>query len=249
MRVKLSKLLNTAVFALLLVACDSSVSTATAEVKVHVFFMSSLTSERETALLSEVQEEYASHNIQLKYTAIESLEPFSSKVTSQKAFEDKGVTADFRAWLISKGYNDRRTIYYGVFPPMRDDRNNKVVAGRACGICSYRKTLACAHSNAVNERSLNREHPEEFNKIAMAHEIGHLLGATHVDSAPNIMHSSALQFAGDSVSFLSRTIEQIKGCLTTRRREIRRTIQKYCVRGNKRCARQVRRGTFKRNKR
>lgn len=223
------------------IACGGSpISNSEAEaIKVHVFLMANLTEERTTALLTQVQDEFQSRNINIVYVAIDDLPLFDQIATDLDAFAAQEVTKKFRSWLIANGYTDKRVIYYAIFPPMGDE---EYVGGSSCGLCSYRTSFSCAHSNAKNDRAAGNI--EEFNKIAMAHELAHVIGADHVLAPASIMHPSALVFAGKNVGFTDYSISQINNCLTFRRKVLRQRIHRLCASAkNKiRCARRVRSG-------
>ena len=67
-------------------------------------------------------------------------------------------------------------------------------------------------SNGQPVRSIGGE-GYTMSSIAMSHEIGHTLGLSHIDSFPNIMHSAALQFAGQPIGFTQRSIRDMKRCV------------------------------------
>lgn len=209
-----------------------------ADVRVHVFLMNDLTEERREELLERARGHFVDNEIPLEYVAIEEAELFSEDAKDLSLFESNLVTNQFKKWLKDNGHTDRRTIYYAVTPPM----DGIWIGGKACGICSYKKDFACGHSNAKNYRP--EGFVDELNSIAMAHEIGHIIGASHLNNYPNIMHEAAGQFTGQNLTFDSHSVNQMHGCLTLRRKRIRKRIQKVCkdVENRKRCARKIRRG-------
>lgn len=133
--------------------------------------------------------------------------------TSQCKFERR---EHWRAFLASSPYK-----YKLVLLPFIDDGGNKITGGAADGICTY----GLATANIVSGQI-------EKNSGIAAHELGHLLGASHVvgEAKPTIMNPvygyvqgtvGGISVAFYNFHFAQDSINQISQCvnLTTKEKE------------------------------
>ncbi len=67
---------------------------------------------------------------------------------------------------------------------------------------------------AATARKVTGEDRKIMAGVLAAHEVAHTLGAGHYDSRPNIMHSAALQFAGNTpdLGFVGKTVDEVRAC-------------------------------------
>lgn len=100
-------------------------------------------------------------------------------------------------------------IHYYIAPPLHLDGITQF-GGKSSGICRYPHAQAVAYGSGgrVNDAGEPRIYKSA---VIAAHEIGHLLGATHTQHM-SIMHSGA---AGEEfdLSFSGESIREIGGCL------------------------------------
>lgn len=109
----------------------------------------------------------------------------------------------------------RTTLKYAIVSPLRHD-GLLWLAGAANGICSYKKESPVAYSSAEEKNSIGQLR-YDHSIIAMAHEIGHLLGAEHDENEKpiSIMHPAPLSADRNPLelhfSFYSKS--QIRECV------------------------------------
>lgn len=105
-------------------------------------------------------------------------------------------------YFVGRRYKGRRAIHYALIPPVQYDGALWIV-GQAYEVSCYwvpDKRVGMSSAMMVNaEGSARYRH----SVVAMAHEIGHLLGFPHDESAPiSIMHPAPLPAVNSSSSWL-----------------------------------------------
>lgn len=123
----------------------------------------------------------------------------------------------WKAWLLANGRLTTKELTYLILPPMPHTDGKRYIAGYASSICTYKKfrTLAASNAQMTNAEGLARY---EHSKLAMLHELSHLIGATHQDWVANVMHSAAMAYLPNGASFwalplLPVTVNQIRHCV------------------------------------
>lgn len=89
------------------------------------------------------------------------------------------------------------------------------IGGVASGLCRYPKNAAIA-SVFLSPGSLDGKSRTYHNGVTIAHEIGHLLGASHDSSPRSVMASNALASIGDPprrFRFKAKSKQEIRKCL------------------------------------
>lgn len=110
-------------------------------------------------------------------------------------------------WAYSHGYK-RKGLTYVMIPPFYDN-GVPYIGGQAEGVCSPRG-YAVGNAEMVNHLGLDRFY---HSATIMAHEIGHLLGASHT-SEQSIMNVGALSYIPvTSLSFSPSSGGKIRRCL------------------------------------
>lgn len=97
-----------------------------------------------------------------------------------------------------------------ILPPL-NDRGTFYYAGRAGGFCALYDGFAWAN---IPRLRTNGTDGRVYAKYVIAHELGHLLGAEHVDS-PTIMNPGVIEWADrlHDLNFDPDTVRQIGECL------------------------------------
>ncbi len=106
-------------------------------------------------------------------------------------------------WFLRRGYYDKRVVKAIAIPPAIE--GGKLWSyGYATRMCAYKHISPIAAFVAQKRKS-------SYAKIAMLHEIGHLLCADHDNSLPaTIMHANALAYADQALTFSSLSIAQMR---------------------------------------
>ena len=115
-------------------------------------------------------------------------------------------------WAKKKRLNRGVDQVHFIVSPMIEN-GALYVGGIARRVCSARSSAAYSMSNysTLNAFGASRA-PHSI--IAAAHELGHALGATHQDLAPNIMHSNALSFVtAFQLSWFPISKQQVRSCI------------------------------------
>lgn len=117
-------------------------------------------------------------------------------------------------WVRENIGTNKDVLYYVMLPPIHYG-GLLYIGGYAINTCAYKRQLPVAIGNAelVNQAGLPRK---EASEVIVAHELAHLIGAYHLDSSHNIMHSGALSFvvANEKLFFDPISAGQINLCLS-----------------------------------
>lgn len=105
----------------------------------------------------------------------------------------------------SKLSNRKRWIKVVLVPPWFDENGLDYSAGFA----KEQHSIAIATIRGI--RLLDGADRFDWDWLVIAHELAHCLGANHIDTKPNIMHSDAGSYASPDLKFLSSTKRQIRG--------------------------------------
>ena len=114
----------------------------------------------------------------------------------------------YRSFVRRVGYGSKNRTH-AVLPPTIEPTGIRYIGGFGEAGCN---THGFSLSNGQPARS-NGGEGYTMSAIAISHEVGHTLGLEHIDSFPNIMHSAALQFAGQDIGFTQRSIRDMKRCV------------------------------------
>lgn len=117
-------------------------------------------------------------------------------------------------WFVGSRYRGSKWLHHVILPPILDQEGSRWLAGYSYLSC-YRagKNISTSNATMQSAQGISRY---RHSVIAMAHELGHLLGADHDDSFPaSIMHSAAMHYV-DGVegwmSFSRKSIEEFLSC-------------------------------------
>jgi hypothetical protein len=123
----------------------------------------------------------------------------------------------WKVYLTSIGRLKSKELVHLIFPPMPHYDGKRYIAGYASSICTFKKFRTMSLSNA---QMTNQDGAARFqhSTLAMLHEISHIIGATHQDWTPNVMHSAAMAYlpTGSShwaLPMLPVSVQQIRKCL------------------------------------
>lgn len=139
-------------------------------------------------ILDRMEGNFSLANIKVEALRIKThLNPFRQQVTL-----DNRLAAFRKAegWLQRRGYDDPRVLKLAL----TGRADNIWLYGYANSTVCYIKRCNPFGLAAVAEVSPGGYPRVDHSVIAATHEVGHLLGATHIDEYPNIMHSSAMQY-------------------------------------------------------
>lgn len=103
--------------------------------------------------------------------------------------------------------------------PMALTGQGWLIGGLAWG-CGRDSSRAYSMSNATLENARG-QYSIAFSAMALAHEVGHTLGATHRDYTPNLMHSEALHFIPEGIyplEILEESRQEMAACALRRNR-------------------------------
>lgn len=182
---------------------------------VHVLGKHSLSKERSQELINIAKDEYKNQAdiiIKIKYFRVRNdriTQNLNNRLSILRYFE--------RVFYNRRKY--RATVSFAVLPPIQDN-GTYFLAGYANGTCRLGSNFGVAVSNA--EETNNAKVPRFFHSVVgFMHELGHLLGASHLNTVPaTIMHSNALAYVdaqgGTILNFHRNSIKQIYNCLSKR---------------------------------
>lgn len=103
-----------------------------------------------------------------------------------------------------------------ITPPVFDKDGLWYVAGYASGTCSYkskRNPVGLVNGSLVNPQGLSRS---DHITAAIAHELGHLLGAEHAPEQPCSLMSHGMLgcvVPGERVPWATKSVDQILTCI------------------------------------
>ena len=122
----------------------------------------------------------------------------------------------WKLYLTSIGRLKSKELVHLIMPPMPHTDGKRYISGYASSICTYKKfkTMSMSNAQMVNQDGAARF---EQSTLAMLHEISHILGATHQDWTPNVMHGAAMAYLPTGAShwslpLLPVTVEQVRKC-------------------------------------
>lgn len=122
--------------------------------------------------------------------------------------------SNLEAWAIKRRLHSRGRFSLFILPPLRVNGLG-YVAGVAYRCDLYTRVL---NVNAV-ERNAYGADRKQHSAIAIAHELGHSLGARHDDASSQIMHPNALSWATEPyLGFAAKARKQIRACKALQRR-------------------------------
>lgn len=122
-----------------------------------------------------------------------------------------GKYACMKQWAAAHGYLHDKRIFSALIPPATDEMANVWSYGFASGTCDYRRGFTISTFTKVNAQGLDRV---PYSKVALAHEVLHLLGAKHENESCNLMHSGALScVAGGQLGVSQTNLNRIHNCI------------------------------------
>lgn len=119
-------------------------------------------------------------------------------------------------WLeVQPGHNQHRIRHHIIFPPMTQSGYTGWIAGLTRKICMDRDSSRYSSSNAIAFNLISGESRIGKSAIALAHEIGHMMGAQHDNTDNNIMNKDALSFyhVGDPLPhWNAKALQEMRNC-------------------------------------
>lgn len=133
--------------------------------------------------------------------------PLRSHINPEKSLvalaDREAAFRRLEGWLLRRGYYDKRVVKAVAIPPAASD-GKFWSYGYANRMCAY-KNISPVAVFVAQKRKIG------YAKIAMLHEIGHLLCADHDNSLPaTIMHANALAYADQALIFSSLSLAQMR---------------------------------------
>lgn len=122
-------------------------------------------------------------------------------------------------YFVGRRYKGTNTLHHVVLPPIKHE-GALYLAGYSYMGCTGKRVSI---SNATMFNAVGRPR-YKHSVIAMAHELGHLFGADHDDSKPNIMHSAAMQYVDSTqgwLQFTNKTLGEMSQCKAKSRKILR----------------------------
>jgi hypothetical protein len=123
----------------------------------------------------------------------------------------------WKLYLTSIGRLKSKELVHLILPPMPHTDGKRYISGYASSLCTFKKfkTMSLSNAQMVNQDGAARF---QHSILAMLHEVSHILGATHQDWAPNVMHSAALAYLPTGAShwtlpILPTTAQQVRKCV------------------------------------
>ncbi len=102
-------------------------------------------------------------------------------------------------------------IRMAFLPPLVDPLGNRYMAGLA-QLCKPLNGLAVVNAQEVRSNGSDGIYPST---VIATHELGHLVGAEHLDTEFNVMHSQAAFYSStQKLGIAQKSINQMKRCLT-----------------------------------
>lgn len=108
-------------------------------------------------------------------------------------------------------YSQNGVIDIAIMPTIPHTDNRDYFAGVSGGLCSLASGFVVNYAGTMRT---NGESGLNLAKHLIAHEMGHILGATHIETQ-SIMHPTALQYAEgtNQIPFDIESVNQIRECL------------------------------------
>lgn len=168
---------------------------------IHVRGFGGVSVSQGRTVAESVRNFYEGNGIKLNITGFRSINNTSPSKFKSSSYQF-GILEDFRRWRRSHPYNRRMVLF--ITPPA-----GGYLLGAAQTACSIYGT-AYAAAEIKNMEGKDRV---VHSFTALAHEVGHLLGAEH-DESPTLMNANALPLVRNEILPLSKvSLKQINGCL------------------------------------
>lgn len=186
-----------------------AINIAQAEFNVPVYFVHArghhgLSIAEAKQVIADVKDYYATYGIKLQVKGFRSIKNLYQRYYNS-ILNREGLLLQWRDWSRAHNLPDMMRIF--ITPP-----NDDYTLGFSFGVCNPRGTGYVSAQPRNNAGAIRFYHAE----VAVAHEIGHLLGSDHVDSA-TLMNAAANEFTQSSILPLSDySINQINVCLVNR---------------------------------
>jgi len=194
-----------------LVSAQVSIPEKTVTVNlVHVIGENSLNTGRARQLFSILQGEYqrqTSLNIRIRYFRTR-----NDRLVQN--LRNRNAILKYYQRVFSSDRRAPADISMAILPPIKEG-GVYYLAGLATGTCRLRSSgIAVANAEERNSAGV----PRFINSIVVVmHEMGHLLGANHIDTLPaTTMHSNALAYVdaqgGRVLQFHPKSVKEILNC-------------------------------------
>lgn len=190
---------------------SSIITAATALWLVYVPGPDALSRAKAASVVRVATQQLELSNVKIKRQRILSARDYASYITP---YQQEGLWQNYREYARRRGWSRKGRMVHFVTPPYHYE-DQKYFGGVATAGCVNRRG-PISISTASRYRS-NGMSALGHSVTVAAHEMAHTLGAGHINTLPNLMHSAALQFVRNEypLPLDERTRRQIRACLTS----------------------------------